>query len=108
VNEPYTQATEYSVTFPNRLDIYGGIVDVIKGEVKVTHKKIVISKSEFTGGGTAGLGYKQTEAKYPTCKSLVNWDLARETQKCSKGLISNPYSESDYGDYVGIIYALDS
>lgn len=97
--EPYSETAQ---------TVYGGYVDPSNGKIVVEYIKIAPTKEEFGDLYTSGVGYRQTTGKYLPTASGVIWSTARSQQTLNKGRISNPYSESTYGDYTGVVFTMES
>lgn len=92
---------------PEAGTVYGGKLDVTTGVLTVTHAVASASKSIFGASFSPGIGYRQTSARYDLCLSGTDWNKARQTQIMSNGKIANPYSETTYGDYIGVVYQIE-
>lgn len=101
-------ATEADPTFqPYLPPVYGCELDLTTGEVWGTHVTVDLHKSDFTLEGSGALPYRQTPQAMVfqhKPKSGVNWNKARQQQKLNCALIANPYSETTYGDYIGVCF----
>lgn len=102
--EPYIHVTETEVTLPSA--ICGGIPDIVSGTIMVTHVCLDLHKSDFTQVGTNGaMPYRQTPIGFiiqHKPKSRVDLEAARQQQKINCAVIANPYSETAYGEYIGV------
>ena len=100
-----TAPERHTVSFPS--PVYGGTLDVVSGVLTVTHVCIEVSKQDFTISGSGAMQYKQTAQAYTIQhkpKSKVDWAKARQTQKMDCAVIANPYSETTFGDYIGVCF----
>ena len=89
--EPYTNT------------VYGGTLDAVNGVLTVEYIKASARKSEFGEKTSQALEYRQTEYKYPETASGTSWGIARQQQKFNYGNIANPWSETSFGEYVGVM-----
>lgn len=97
--------TETDIVFPS--PVYGGTLDVVSGVLTVTHVCLEVSKQDFTLSGSGAMPYMQTAQAYTIQhkpKSRVDWSKARQTQKMDCAVIANPYSETTFGDYIGVCF----
>ena len=87
--------------------LYGGYIDLIAGEIVEEYALAIASKNDFgevqTPSSGTGLTYRQTEDINLPTASGVNWNTARSQQMFNLGAIANPWSETSYGNYVGVV-----
>ena len=103
--EPYHPITDTDIGFPS--PVYGGTLDVVSGVLTVTHVCLEVSKQDFTLSGSGAMPYMQTAQAYTIQhkpKSRVDWVKARQTQKMDCAVIANPYSETTFGNYIGVCF----
>lgn len=102
---PYS-GTSYPVTFPAEAGtVYCGSLDLTTGVLTVTHYLVQAHKSDFGNEQTGEINYRNImlQERVPRPSSGVSWNKARETQCLNYGKIANPYSETTYGNYVGVM-----
>ena len=103
--EPYKPITKTDIFFPS--PVYGGTLDIVSGVLTVTHVCVEVSKQDFTISGNGAMPYRQTAQAYiiqHKPKSRVDWSNARQTQKMDCAVIANPYSETTYGNDIGVCF----
>ena len=85
--------------------VYGGSLDLTTGVLTVTHYLVQAHKSDFGNEQTGEINYRNImlQERVPRPSSGVSWNKARETQCLNYGKIANPYSETTYGNYVGVM-----
>ena len=97
----------YAVTFPDSQTIYGGSLDLVSGVLTITHTCVTLHKSDYgeETAGSAAIPYRNaTGLAVNAPKSGISWAEARKTQIMNCGKIANPYSESSYGNYIGVAF----
>lgn len=98
--EAGSTATAYE---PYTNTVYGGTVYPLEGRMLVEYAKAVAKKTDFGNKMVEALEYRQTEYKFPEAASGTSWNIARQQQKFNYGNIANPWSETSFGDYVGVM-----
>ena len=90
--------------------VYGGYVDLVRGKLVAEYALACAKKSEFgdkTTPSSGGMEYRQTGNLYPRSEAGTTWSTARQQQKFNLGVIANPWSESSYGNNIGVLVTQD-
>lgn len=86
---------------------YGGYIDPVAGEIVAEYALASVKKSEFgskLSPSSGGMDYRNSQFNmFPETASEVSWNTARQQQKCNMAMIANPYSETSYGNNIGVI-----
>lgn len=103
-SNPETTAVSWSTEAGT---VYGGTLDALTGVLTVTHIQKAFKKSDY-GPETAGtaIPYRQTGGNTKDIAPIsgINWTQAKKTQIMNCARIANPYSETQYGNYVGVVF----
>lgn len=104
--KPYS-GEQIPITFPDGETIYGGYYDPVAGEIVAEYALASVKKSEFgskLSPSSGGMDYRNSQFNmFPETASEVSWNTARQQQKCNMAMIANPYSETSYGNNIGVI-----
>lgn len=106
--EPYKPVTETDIPFPS--PVYGGTLDAVTGVLTVEWVMASFKRTVFGAVQEGALDYRQyTDSTLPVAKTDgSSWYNARREQKSNICVIANPYSETSFGNLIGVVFSIDA